>query len=73
MVVVVNAPGFDLLPRVVERDELMHVQALVLGGLSRSYATSASPIAASASVFCGFQNGGSTSAVDVAFTIVVLN
>jgi len=27
--VVVDAPGFDLLPRVLERDELMHVQALV--------------------------------------------
>src|SRR5262249_10904884 len=29
IVVVVAAPGFDLLPGVVEREELMHVQALV--------------------------------------------
>ena len=29
LLVVVDAPGFDLLPRVLERDELMHVQALV--------------------------------------------
>src|SRR5262245_28910388 len=29
LLVVVEAPGFDLLPRVLERDELMHVQAPV--------------------------------------------
>src|SRR5262245_11447708 len=29
MLVVVEAPGFDLLPGILERDELMHVQALV--------------------------------------------
>src|SRR5262245_50151630 len=29
LLIVVEAPGFDLLPRVLERDELMHLQALV--------------------------------------------
>jgi hypothetical protein len=29
LLVVVEAPGFDLLPRVLERNELMYVQALV--------------------------------------------
>src|SRR5262245_17909207 len=44
LLVVVEAPGFDLLPRVLERDELMHVQALVAqapveGGLASAAAT----------------------------------
>jgi hypothetical protein len=29
LLVVVEAPGFDLLLRILERDELMHVQALL--------------------------------------------
>jgi hypothetical protein len=29
LLAVVDVPGFDLLPRVLERNELMHVKALV--------------------------------------------